>query len=157
MTTTVIRDALYYPYIHLHDVNWLKGTLLRFPQLRRMVPPDFILNDSPEVRKFREVAVGAGNARRSLLTEESTENEIVYQAQRILKAKMEKAEEEESDSLRQLSHEVTITEGKGQDNVFQIHEGKVGCVSQIVSLCSQIEDLGIVSRDHLNRLTKIVA
>src|SRR5882724_2194581 len=33
----------------------------------------------------------------------------------------------------------------------------VGCVSQIVSLCSRIEDLGIVSRDHLNRLTEIVA
>src|SRR6266446_967681 len=31
------------------------------------------------------------------------------------------------------------------------------CVSQIVSLCSRIEDLGIVSRDHLNRLTEIVA
>ena len=34
---------------------------------------------------------------------------------------------------------------------------RVGCVFQIVSLCSRIEDLGIVSRDHLNRLTEIVA
>src|SRR2546422_4590007 len=32
-----------------------------------------------------------------------------------------------------------------------------GCVFQIVSLCSRIEDLGIVSRDHLNRLAQFIA
>jgi len=28
METALDRDALYYPYIHIRDVNWLKATLL---------------------------------------------------------------------------------------------------------------------------------
>jgi hypothetical protein len=30
--------ALYYPYIHIRDVEWLKATLLLFRQVRRMTP-----------------------------------------------------------------------------------------------------------------------
>jgi hypothetical protein len=30
--------ALYYPYIHIRDPEWLKGTLLLFSQVRRMIP-----------------------------------------------------------------------------------------------------------------------
>jgi hypothetical protein len=52
MNIALDRDALYYPYIHFRDVNWLKATLLCFPQVRRMVPPEFSLNDSPEVAQF---------------------------------------------------------------------------------------------------------
>jgi hypothetical protein len=54
------RDALYYPYIHVRDVNWLKATLLCFPQVRRIVPKDFSLNDLPEVRPFLEVTGARG-------------------------------------------------------------------------------------------------
>jgi hypothetical protein len=48
-----MAKALYYPYIHIRDVNWLKGTLLLFPQVRRMIPyGNFTPDDSPEIRAF---------------------------------------------------------------------------------------------------------
>lgn len=54
------RYALYYPYIHIRDANWLKATLLWFQQVRRIVPEQFTLKDSPEIREFRDVAGPAG-------------------------------------------------------------------------------------------------
>jgi hypothetical protein len=36
----VAERALYYPYIHIRDVEWLKATLLLFRQVRRMTPVD---------------------------------------------------------------------------------------------------------------------
>ena len=30
-------NALYYPFIHVRDLLWLKGTLLLFRQVRRMI------------------------------------------------------------------------------------------------------------------------
>jgi hypothetical protein len=32
------NEALYYPYIHVRDENWLKGTLLLFERVQRMIP-----------------------------------------------------------------------------------------------------------------------
>jgi hypothetical protein len=49
------RDALYYPYIHIQDGNWLKATLLCFPGVRRMVPEDYVPDDSRIVREFCEL------------------------------------------------------------------------------------------------------
>lgn len=49
------RDALYYPYIHITNVDWLKSTLLSFPNMRRMVPSGYTPNDSKEIREFCEV------------------------------------------------------------------------------------------------------
>jgi hypothetical protein len=48
------QRALYYPYIHIHDVNWLKATLLLFFEVRRMLPGNFTPDDSEEVRAFAE-------------------------------------------------------------------------------------------------------
>jgi hypothetical protein len=45
-TTALDRDALYYPYIHIQDANWLKATLLCFPSVRRMVPGNYEPDDS---------------------------------------------------------------------------------------------------------------
>jgi hypothetical protein len=48
------QSALYYPYIHIRDVNWLKTTLLLFSQVQRMLPAYayFTPDDSAEVREF---------------------------------------------------------------------------------------------------------
>ncbi len=46
------QKALYYPYIHIQDVNWLKATLLLFSEVRRMMPVQFTPEDSEEVRAF---------------------------------------------------------------------------------------------------------
>lgn len=47
-----IRDALYYPYIHIEDPKWLKATLLCFPHVLRMVPSRYHLRDSRLVRSL---------------------------------------------------------------------------------------------------------
>jgi hypothetical protein len=54
-TTALDRDALYYPYIHIQDANWLKATLLCFPSVRRMVPGNYEPDDSHVVREFCEL------------------------------------------------------------------------------------------------------
>jgi hypothetical protein len=46
------RDALYYPYIHITDVSWLKATLLCFPGVRRMVPQSYVPGDSDDIKAF---------------------------------------------------------------------------------------------------------
>ena len=46
------RDALYYPYIHVRDPQWLKATLLVFPHVKRMVPPNFKTEDESEIQEF---------------------------------------------------------------------------------------------------------
>lgn len=47
-----MSGAIYYPYIHLRDVDWLKATLLSFPKLQRMVPRRYEPDDPPEIREF---------------------------------------------------------------------------------------------------------
>src|SRR4051812_3593911 len=44
--------ALYYPYIHVRDASWLKGTLLLFPQVQRMLPLSSAPDDSPDIAAF---------------------------------------------------------------------------------------------------------
>jgi hypothetical protein len=53
--TALDRDALYYPHIHIQDVNWLKSALLCFPNIRRMVPHGFTPGDSDEIKEFCEI------------------------------------------------------------------------------------------------------
>jgi hypothetical protein len=60
MSTALDRDALYYPYIHIRDVNWLKATLLCFPQLRRILPDDFDPEDSFDVSRFARIKNARG-------------------------------------------------------------------------------------------------
>jgi len=42
--------ALYYPYIHIKDLNWLLSNLIIFPCIKRMVPMNFTPRDSNEVK-----------------------------------------------------------------------------------------------------------
>jgi hypothetical protein len=39
------RDALYYPYIHIQSVDWLKRTLIVFPHITRILPDGFSPGD----------------------------------------------------------------------------------------------------------------
>lgn len=111
------RDALYYPYIHVRDINWLKATLLCFPKLYRMVPSDFHLNDSPEVIKFRETE----GLRGRLLDEFDLNQEFLEKAQKLL---MDRLAVEDESSLRRFSRQKTLDEFKGKDNSLQIHRDK---------------------------------
>jgi hypothetical protein len=46
--------ALYYPYIHLQDENWLKVAALYYDGLRRIVPEDFRTQDSKTVKLLND-------------------------------------------------------------------------------------------------------
>jgi len=50
------QDALYYPYMHIRDVEWLKRNLLLFPHVARIAPPTAAgsIRDAPEIRPFVE-------------------------------------------------------------------------------------------------------
>jgi hypothetical protein len=118
MQTKNSRDALYYPYIHVRDVNWLKATLLCFPQVRRMVPTGFSLNDSPEVQEFRKLTNAYG---RPLLVEESVNCNPVYAAQmRLLDTLKANA------GLTRTRYSIDATRHEyGGENSFQIYGGKM--------------------------------
>ena len=50
------RDALYYPYVHFRDEDWLKKTLLVFPRIFRIAGSGFSLHDSEFVYQLRKQA-----------------------------------------------------------------------------------------------------
>jgi hypothetical protein len=46
--------ALYHPFIHFRDEEWLKSAALYWPKMTRIVPPDFELRDSDVVKRLRD-------------------------------------------------------------------------------------------------------
>ena len=78
--------ALYYPYIHIQDVNWLKATLLLFSQVRRMVPARFTPDDTPDIELFTESHKG----KPSLLYRADLFDKRVVQEQEALADKLER-------------------------------------------------------------------
>ncbi|MFE2726856.1 DUF6236 family protein [Kitasatospora sp. NPDC059327] len=46
------RFALYYPYIHVRDDDWLKYAALYWPRMARIRPPGYPLQDSPAAREL---------------------------------------------------------------------------------------------------------
>ncbi len=108
------QDALYYPYIHV-DVDWLKGSLLLFDRVARMIPPqeDSGPNDDIRIAEFQECG---------LLTKPNLEAERVLEAQRWLAGK-----------INASSHDLAFRARYGVDAArmvrtdplgFQIHRGK---------------------------------
>jgi hypothetical protein len=75
------QRALYYPYIHISDVDWLRGTLLLFNSVSRMLPPDYASgpNDDPRIAAFQQA---------ELLRRADLFSERSFRAQSILKDKL---------------------------------------------------------------------
>jgi|SoiMethySBSTD1v2_1073268.scaffolds.fasta_scaffold78835_3 hypothetical protein len=119
------RDALYYPYIHIrdHQINWLKATLLCFPQVRRIVPGDFHLNDPEAVAPFRNVKGARGEP---LLGEEYTDYHFdsspVAAAQHKLLAMMN---DNPALMAKRYSQASTRHELGGKADSFEMHAGKM--------------------------------
>ncbi len=61
MAVPVERAALYYPHIHIQNVNWLKAALLSFRQVRRMVPYPYHLRDTPEILEYTNLTNSDGD------------------------------------------------------------------------------------------------
>src|SRR5260221_3097477 len=51
----VLRPALYYPYIHIRSEHWLKATLLCVPSVKRIVPTEYVPEDSPHIFKYTQI------------------------------------------------------------------------------------------------------
>jgi hypothetical protein len=112
------RDALYYPYIHIHDANWLKATLLCFPKVRRIVPRWFPVVDSLEVAEFAELEGPRG----PLLDSANLDTASVIRAQHEL---INKIEADLDCMLARYSHPATFRELGTKSDSFQIHSQKV--------------------------------
>lgn len=119
MDVALDRDALYYPYIHITDVNWLKATLLSFPQVRRIVPSDFDLNDLEEVKPFRKATGARGDP---LLGDEPAEHYSVYQAQERLLKRMQDVDPAQFEKFTLARIQA---DGSRDPNAFQMHRGKM--------------------------------
>jgi len=119
MDVALDRDALYYPYIHVRDANWLKATLLSFPQVRRIVPYNFQLDDLDEVKPFRNVKGARGEP---LLGDEPAYLYSAFQAQERLLARLQGTAPEQLDRFTLAN---TQSDFPDNPNVFQLHAGKM--------------------------------
>src|SRR5258708_18114780 len=101
------RDALYYPYVHIRDVNWLKRTLLIFPHIVRMVPRNFTPDDKLEIRKFASLT-GAGD--QPLLRQADLTTESVAEAHGALLKRIQKDVEDDPIFLQRYNKDTTNTQ-----------------------------------------------
>jgi hypothetical protein len=109
------RDALYYPYVCVRDVNWLKATLLCFPTVRRMVPYSGPLVHGARLKQLREFFDTDGARGQPLLMTTHCE----WEFQRGL---LEKLKENEEIVRREFSHQQAIREygPKGAESFYFI-------------------------------------
>ncbi len=114
--STVLRPALYYPYIHVRDAAWLKATLLSVGSVRRIVPDGFALHDPDAVRPFTEACGPDGEP---LLGAESPHDYEVYKEQTAIGRKIGEHEELLADLTRERAQAAYQS-----DQAFQIHRGK---------------------------------
>lgn len=116
---TAYRHALYYPYIHVRDENWLKGTLLAFQQVRRIVPNRFTLKDQAITKPYAELTGPDGQP---LLQPVFIGSHQVRESQEWLRSKIE----ERIDQLKLLySEERTPLEWQSGPSTFEMHVGKI--------------------------------
>jgi len=82
------EQALYYPYIHIRDVAWLKATLLLFTEVQRMAPIfGKQADDDAEIETFTRTY---GDQRRPLLGSAGIWGQRAVDAQRELARRLRK-------------------------------------------------------------------
>src|SRR5215472_13681041 len=113
------RDALYYPYIHIKDVNWLKATLLCFPNVRRMIPIDYVPDDADEIKEFCDLAGPRGQP---LLTRVDLFGPAAVQSETVL---LQKLQQNDATIRSQYSKRRTIEQYGASADDFRVHDEKV--------------------------------
>jgi hypothetical protein len=111
------RGALYYPYIHPRDVDWMKGTLLAFGQVQRLVPDGFPLNDSREIAFLRDYP---GPRNEPLLRSISFRHEALAMAEE----RLEKVLFAKIGSLSRFLRDETVRQ-YGIEDAFVIHADQI--------------------------------
>jgi len=118
-TDAPYRHALYYPCIHIHDENWLKGALLGFQQVRRIVPNQFTVKDQAITKPYSELTGPDGQA---LLQPVYIRSQQVRESQEWLRHKMLERIDQLIDNY---SEEHTPPELQSGPEAFEIHVGKI--------------------------------
>ena len=144
------RYGLYYPYIHIRDENWLKGTILAFQQVRRLVPHSFTIKDQAITRAYAALEGPAGH----LLEPLQVDGPEIRSTQEWLRGKME-ARIDELKARRYTEGDVP-EELQGGPEAFEMHAGKFLDEKLLEFMLSQ--HLGWYSRepsepDSLNWIT----
>lgn len=113
------RPALYYPFIHIHNENWLKATLLCFKQVRRIVPNSYTTRDHATIKPYLSLEGPKG---RPLIDRADIYAPEVNAAQRELKTKIKSQLDEIKRKFRKVN---TPAEYQAGPTSFQIHRHKL--------------------------------
>ena len=109
------NGALYYPYIHIRDVDWLKGTLLLFDSVNRMLPPEYTCGPNDDYRLSDFQGVG-------LLRAANLFSERSFAAQEALERRF-RASADDPDFLLRYGRAATLSATQDYYG-FQIHSDK---------------------------------
>jgi hypothetical protein len=135
------RAALYYPYIHIHNENWLKATLLCFKQVRRIVPNLYTTRDRPMVEAYTSLKGPNG----PLLDTADVFAPAVHDAQRELKAKIESNLDE---IRKRFQKAITPEEYQAGPASFQINRHKLLEDYREPGLAKLLEEHGLAWNSH---------
>jgi hypothetical protein len=119
-TKPISAGALYYPYIHINDLNWLRANLLIFPVVQRMVPMNFVPGDSEGVRQFTQWF----GKKEPLLRPADLWTKRSLQAQASLVLKLRRDSEDE-EFLTRYGRKAARKLVNAKDHGFQIHAAKL--------------------------------
>jgi hypothetical protein len=114
------QKALYYPYIHIRNIRWLKATLLLFSEVQRMVPDRVTPKDNDEVEAFTNGSSG----RPALLTPAMLWTPRALSAQEALASRL-RTDAQKSGFLSHYGRYSARQSLKPGDYGFQIHQGKL--------------------------------
>ncbi|UBF26646.1 DUF6236 family protein [Kovacikia minuta CCNUW1] len=124
--------ALYYPYIQIHDENWLKLALLYFDGIRRIVPKYVDPDDSPIEREV---------VNRGLLEATSPEDYCEAAEEKFVEDFLPLLEQKTSEATLLLK-QVSQTFSKNRVSTRLLHLEKM-----TNSLRWKLEDLGLARKD----------
>ena len=113
------RGALYYPYIHIHNVNWLKANLIIFPCVKRMLPINYLPNER-EVYKFTQPFLKKPPLLRRVMIDSPRSRD----AQAILATKLKESSRNKA-FLKRYGRDGTRKSLMPQDLGFQLHRNKL--------------------------------
>lgn len=113
--------ALFYPRMHVENADWLKGALLLFDQVRRMVPPDLPVENRADILPFTQPHGGG----RRLLESANLRSERVSRALEALAIEIK--QDARSAKFRRAFGREAAPQGMSADDYgYQIHVGKFG-------------------------------
>jgi hypothetical protein len=114
-------DALYYPYIHIRDLDWLKRHLLLFPRVCRIVPLGFAPREAHSVKEYATTQ----GIRGPLLDRANLFTPGVLDAQRRLYQQLEQKIQSDPERMeRQFGFDATVQVRQREPVGFQIRFDK---------------------------------